>query len=145
MALVPLLASTVYCYVRTPQIGRFYRDLEGLVKEQSIHRAVIFVPGIWAPISEYPFRSLADTDVVYFRLGPDERSGLPKQDPHALYDRYFRGRQAYLFDDGSLRLLERHQPAASAMPTLPTGMLSDVSRLVESSLTRRLRSRDEGR
>src|SRR5262249_9787040 len=76
-------------------MGPYYWALERAVREQSIHRAVIFIQGTEGPPGEYPFRSLQDIDIVYFRLGPDESWKLPPRNPGTVYDQYFRGRQAY--------------------------------------------------
>lgn len=107
-ALVLLGINTVHTYVL---IGRPYRNwgpvyqkLPGLVKRQEIHRAVVFVPGHrGAPIGDYPFKSLEDSDIVYFKLGPAERWRLTNSDWRSVYDQYFRGRRAYMYEGGGLR------------------------------------------
>jgi hypothetical protein len=67
---------------------------------------VIFVPSLHAPVGEYPFKSLDQADVVYFRLGNSKSWGLSNTDWHPVFQRYFRGRQAYLFEKGKLLVLQ---------------------------------------
>jgi hypothetical protein len=107
---VVLASNTVYSYVRFGsdfRSGWFaeYRDLPRQVREQRIHRAVVFVEGIHAPLGEYPFRSLRDADVVYFRLGPSRQWGLNPTTWRTAYDRYFAGRKPYLYRKGRLQAL----------------------------------------
>jgi len=105
-----LSINTIYTYVL---IGRPYRNwgpvyqkLPGLVKKQEIHRAVIFVPRHrGAPIGDYPFENLEDADIVYFKLGPSKIWKLTNSDWRSVYDQYFKGRRAYMYEDGGLKPL----------------------------------------
>ncbi|MFC1717131.1 hypothetical protein ACFL6S_25940 [Candidatus Poribacteria bacterium] len=107
--------NTVYTYVL---IGRPYRNwghvyqkLPRLVKEQEIHRAVVFVPQHrGAPIGDYPFESLEEADIVYFKLGPSKAWKLTNSDWRSVYEKYFKGRRAYMYEGGGLKpLIEDNQ------------------------------------
>jgi hypothetical protein len=110
LLLVVLSANALYSYVRFGTSFRggwfpVYWELPQLVKESQVHHAVIFVPGVLAPIGDYPFRNLEDADIVYFRLGPSEVWRLTNSDWHNIYEEYFKGRRAYLFESGQLQSL----------------------------------------
>jgi hypothetical protein len=105
--LLTLTVNTVYTYV---DIGKPYRNwgdvyqkLPRIVKQQDLHNAVIFVPNTRdAPLSDYPFKSLDEADIIYFRLGPSKQWGLNNSDWRKVYDQYFKGRQAYIYESGKL-------------------------------------------
>jgi len=107
---VLLTANTAYSFTRFPEqfrsTGAFYWQLEHLVNKAAVHNAVIFVPSLHAPVGEYPFKSLEQADVVYFRLGNSKSWGLSNTNWHVVFQRYFRGRQAYLFEKGKLLVLQ---------------------------------------
>ena len=84
-----------------------YQKLPLQVKQQDIHRAVIFLPlRLNAPLGDYPFVPLKKADVVYYRLGPNPAWRLDSSDWRKVYRQYFRGRKAYLYEHGALRPLE---------------------------------------
>jgi hypothetical protein len=67
---------------------------------------VIFVPNHrGAPIGDYPFQSLEDADIVYFKLGPSKIWRLTSSDWRAVYEKYFQGRSAYIYQGGELKIL----------------------------------------
>jgi hypothetical protein len=107
---VLLAANTAYSFTRFPEqfrsTGAFYWRLEQLINKGGVHNAVIFVSGLHAPVGEYPFKRLEQADVVYFRLGNSKSWGLSNTDSHAVFQRYFRGRRAYLFVEGKLLALQ---------------------------------------
>jgi len=111
LLLILLSVNTVYTYVYigTPyrNWGPVYQKLPRLVKQQKIHHAVIFVPRHrGAPIGDYPFQSLEDADIVYFKLGPAEIWRLTNSDWRNVYKQYFKGRSAYMYEGGALKPLE---------------------------------------
>jgi len=111
LLMVLLSVNTVYTYVYigTPyrNWGPVYQKLPRLVKQQKIHHAVIFVPRHrGAPIGDYPFQSLEDADIVYFKLGPAEIWRLTNSDWRNVYKQYFKGRSAYMYEGGALKPLE---------------------------------------
>ena len=78
-----------------------------MVEEQNIHNAVIFVSRHrGAPIGDYPFKSLEEADIIYFKLGPAPRWRLTNSDWKAVYAEYFvnSGREAYLYEPGQNEL-----------------------------------------
>ena len=84
----------------------YYQELPRLVASGEIHDAVVFVPHSRnAPVGEFPFKSLEDADVVYFRLGPLPQWGLNETDWRRPYSRYFADRNAYIFDGQTLEKL----------------------------------------
>jgi hypothetical protein len=103
ICLLLLSVNTVWSYVR---IGKAYQNWSGvyqklppLVKKEDIHKAVIFIPETrGAPIGDYPFQSLEEADIVYFKLGPNPPWGLTNSDWKSVYTEYFTGRDAYLYD-----------------------------------------------
>jgi hypothetical protein len=105
-----LMVNTVYTYVR---VGKEYRDwgpiyqnLPRLVKRQGIHHVVIFIPNQrHAPMGDYPFKSLEEADIIYFKLGPSTTWRLTSSDWRAVYEKYFSGRRPYIYKDGQLTLL----------------------------------------
>ncbi len=109
VCLLLLSVNLVWSYVR---IGRVYQNwssvyqkLPPLVKQSDIHNAVIFIPGTRdAPIGDYPFKSLDEADIVYFKIGPNPRWGLTNSDWKAVYTQYFEGRDAYLYEAGPNKL-----------------------------------------
>lgn len=110
LLLALLTANTVYTYVLIgnpyQNWGPVYQKLPGLVKDQNIHHAVIFVPNHrGAPIGDYPFQSLEDADIVYFKLGPSKIWRLTSSDWRAVYEKYFQGRSAYIYEGGELKPL----------------------------------------
>jgi len=110
LLLVLLTVNTVYTYVLIGKPYRnwapVYQELPRLVKQQKIHNAVIFVPlHRDAPIGDYPFQSLQDADIVYFKLGPSEIWRLTNSDWRSVYEKYFKGRNAYIYENGRLTLL----------------------------------------
>ena len=76
------------------------------MKQQDIHYAVVFVPrGRDAPIGDYPFQNLQEADIVYFKLGPYKAWGLTNSDWRSVYEQYFKGRNAYMYENGGLTSL----------------------------------------
>ena len=105
ICLLLLSVNTVWSYMR---IGRVYQNwsavyqkLPPLVKKFDVHDAVIFVPNTRdAPVGDYPFKSLDEANIVYFKLGPAPRWGLTNSDWQSVYKTYFNGRDAYLYEAG---------------------------------------------
>jgi len=105
-----LIINTVYTYML---IGKSYRkwspvyqQLPRLVKHQGIYHAVVFIPNQrGAPIGDYPFRSLEEADIVYFKLGPCKVWRLTSTDWRNVYETYFMGRSAYMYENGQLNRL----------------------------------------
>ena len=96
-----MFALVKYIRIGVPSI----RQLPPLVKQSDIHNAVIFIPGTRdAPIGDYPFKSLDEADIVYFKIGPSPRWGLTNSDWKAVYRQYFQGRSAYLYEAGPNKL-----------------------------------------
>ncbi|MBD3180929.1 hypothetical protein GF312_01485 [Candidatus Poribacteria bacterium] len=109
--LVLLTANTVYTYVYIgkPYInwGHVYQDLPIMVEEADIHNAVIFIKNHrGAPIGDYPFEPLEKADIVYFKLGPSKVWRLTNSDWKEVYNQYFTGRDAYMYESGKLFPLE---------------------------------------
>jgi hypothetical protein len=107
LLLILLTANTVYTYVLIGgpyrNWGPVYQKLPQLVKQENIHHAVIFVPRRrGAPIGDYPFQSLQDADIVYFKLGPSKIWRLTNSDWYSVYEQYFKGRDAYIYESGQL-------------------------------------------
>lgn len=110
LLLILLSINTVHNYVR---IGKPYRNwsdvyqkLPQLVKQQDIHYAVIFIPHTReAPIGDYPFQDLETADIAYFKLGPDKVWRLTNSNWRDAYEQYFKGRHAYMYENGTLRPL----------------------------------------
>ena len=107
-----LSVNIVWSYVRIGKVYQnwspVYQELPPMVAEQNIHNAVIFVSQHrGAPIGDYPFQSLEDADIVYFKLGPAPRWKLTNSDWENVYAQYFTGRRAYLYvpRENSLTLL----------------------------------------
>lgn len=100
-----LSANVVWSYVRIgiryQNWSKVYQQLPPLVKKSDINHAVIFIPGTReAPIGDYPFKSLDEADIVYFKIGPNPRWGLTNSDWKEVYNHYFQGRDAYLYEAG---------------------------------------------
>lgn len=111
ICLLLLSVNTVWSYVRIGKVyqnwSRVYQKLPPLVEKEDIHNVVIFVPGTRdAPIGDYPFQSLEEADIVYFKLGPAPRWGLTNSDWKEVYTQYFsdNGRKAYLYEPGQNEL-----------------------------------------
>lgn len=105
-----LSINTVYTYVLIGKPysnwGPVYQKLPGMVKDQGIHQAVIFIPHHrGAPVGDYPFQSLEEADIIYFKLGPAERWRLTNSDWRQVYEQYFKGRYAYMYESGVLKPL----------------------------------------
>ena len=97
-----LSVNIVWSYVRIGKVYQnwspVYQKLPPMVAEQNIHNAVIFVSQHrGAPIGDYPFQSLEEADIVYFKLGPAPRWKLTNSDWENVYAQYFEGRSAYLY------------------------------------------------
>ena len=112
VCLLLLSVNTVWSYVRIGERyqnwGPVYQKLPPMVAERNIHNAVIFVSQHrGAPIGDYPFQSLEEADIVYFKLGPEPRWKLTNSDWENVYAQYFTGRSAYLYvpKDNSLTQL----------------------------------------
>jgi len=110
LVLAFLTFNTVHSYVLIGKPyrnwGAVYQKLPRLVKQQEIHRAVIFIPNHrGAPIGDYPFQSLEEADIIYFKLGPSKAWKLTNSDWRNVYDQYFKGRRAYLYQNGQLKPL----------------------------------------
>lgn len=109
ICLLLLSVNLVWSYVRIGKVyqnwSSVYQKLPPLVKQSDIHNAVIFIPGTRdAPIGDYPFKSLDEADIVYFKIGPNPRWGLTNSDWKAVYRQYFEGRDAYLYEAGPNKL-----------------------------------------
>lgn len=111
ICLLLLSVNTVWSYVRIGKVyqnwGHVYQKLPPMVEEQNIHNAVIFVSRHrGAPIGDYPFQSLEEADIIYFKLGPAPRWRLTNSDWKAVYAQYFAnsGREAYLYEPGQNEL-----------------------------------------
>jgi hypothetical protein len=107
LVLVLLSLNTVHSYVLIGKPyqnwGDVYQKLPRLVKQQEIHQAVIFVPNHrGAPIGDYPFQSLEEADIIYFKLGPSKVWKLTNSNWRKVYDQYFTGRRAYRYENGGL-------------------------------------------
>ena len=112
VCLLLLSINIVWSYIRIGERyqnwGPVYQKLPPMVAERDIHNAVIFVSRHrGAPIGDYPFQSLEEADVVYFKLGPAPRWKLTNSDWENVYAQYFTGRSAYLYvpSENSLTLL----------------------------------------
>ena len=108
IAVLLLTVNTVVTYVQlaTPyrNWGTVYQKLPRLVKQQGLKHAVVFIPNHrGAPIGDYPFEPFERANIIYFKLGPAPRWRLNESDPDVVYQQYFRGRSAYLYEDGGLR------------------------------------------
>lgn len=111
ICLLLLSVNTVWSFVRIGKVyqnwGHVYQKLPPMVEEQDIHNAVIFVSRHrGAPIGDYPFKSLQEADIVYFKLGPAPRWRLTNSNWKAVYAEYFAnsGREAYLYEPGQNEL-----------------------------------------
>lgn len=108
---VALTINTVHTYIlqATPlqNWGAVYQKLPRLVKENDIHNAVVFIPHHrGAPLGEYPFKSLEEADVVYFKLGPSKMWKLTNSDWKAVWNKYFKKRKPYIYEGGKLNSLD---------------------------------------
>lgn len=97
--------NTVWNYVRIGKVyenwSRVYQKLPPLVKKENLKNAVVFISGTRdAPIGDYPFDSLEEADIVYFKLGPAPRWRLTNSDWKKVYVQYFDGRDAFMYDAG---------------------------------------------
>jgi hypothetical protein len=111
MIVLLLLVNTVYSNVTFARALRkwdpYYQKLPAIVAKAGVHRAVIFVPDSRnAPIGDYPFVPLDRADIVYFRTGPLPAWGLNTGDWRLAYEKYFKGRSAYIFDGTDLMKLD---------------------------------------
>lgn len=105
--LLVLTVNTIYTYI---YIGKPYRNwgdvyqkLPRLVKKEGLHNAVIFIPHVRdAPLGDYPFKSIEEADIIYFRLGPNKVWGLNNSDWKTIYNKYFVGKKAYIYEGGKL-------------------------------------------
>ncbi|MDE0481475.1 MAG: hypothetical protein OXI67_02735 [Candidatus Poribacteria bacterium] len=111
ICLLLLSVNTVWSYVRIGKVyqnwGHVYQKLPPMVEEQNIHDTVIFVSRHrGAPIGDYPFQSLEEADIIYFKLGPAPRWRLTNSDWKEVYAQYFSGsgREAYLYEPGQNEL-----------------------------------------
>ncbi|MDE0634391.1 MAG: hypothetical protein OXI43_00875 [Candidatus Poribacteria bacterium] len=111
VCLLLLSVNTVWSFVRIGKVyqnwGHVYQKLPPMVAEENIHNAVIFVSRHrGAPIGDYPFKSLEEADIIYFKLGPAPRWRLTNSDWKAVYAEYFAnsGREAYLYEPGQNEL-----------------------------------------
>lgn len=105
--LLALTVNTVYTYVYIADPYRnwsdVYQKLPRLVKKEGLHNAVIFIPySRDAPMGDYPFKSIDEADVVYFKLGPNKVWGLNNSDWKKVYSQYFVGKKPYIYDGGKL-------------------------------------------
>ena len=111
VCLLLLSVNTVWSYVRIGERYQnwspVYQKLPPMVAERDIHNAVIFVSQHrGAPIGDYPFQSLEEADIVYFKLGPAPRWKLTNSDWENVYAQYFTGRRAYLYVPGENSLTQ---------------------------------------
>ena len=105
ICLLLLSVNTVWSYVWIGKVyqnwSAVYQKLPPLVKKFDVHYAVIFVPNTRdAPVGDYPFQSLEEANIVYFKLGPAPRWGLTNSDWQSVYKTYFNKRDAYLYEAG---------------------------------------------
>ena len=103
-----LSVNTVWSYIRIGRVYQhwgsipYYQKLPDRVAEFDIFDAVIFITGTRdAPIGDYPYQSLEEADIVYFKLGPAPRWGLTFSDWQSVYKEYFEGRDAYIYEPGT--------------------------------------------
>ena len=106
-----LSVNIVWSYVRIGERYQnwspVYQKLPPMVAERDIHNAVIFVSQHrGAPIGDYPFESLKEADIVYFKIGPAPRWKLTNSDWENVYAEYFTGRSAYLYESRENRLTQ---------------------------------------
>lgn len=106
-----LLANTIHSQVAAVAWLRhrdpYYQWLPRQVAEAQLHNSVVFIPNSRnAPLGAYPFEPLDRADVVYFRTGPLPQWGLTASDWRPVYEKYFRGRSAYVYEDLTLRKLD---------------------------------------
>ncbi len=93
-----------------------YQQLPRMVKAMGLHHVVIFLPDTReSPIGDYPFRNLTEADIVYFRLGLIPEWGLTNYKLQSVREQYFRGREAYIYDEGSNRLRRIMETGTSEM------------------------------
>ena len=105
ICLLLLTVNTVWSYVRIGKRyqnwGHVYQKLPAMVDAEKVDNVVIFVARHrGAPIGDYPFQSLQEADIVYFKIGPAPRWNLTNSDWQNVYDEYFVGRSAYLYEPG---------------------------------------------
>lgn len=106
-----LMANTVHTYISFAEPFRnwsdVYQKLPKLVRERKLQNAVIFIPHTRdAPLGDYPFKPLDEADIVYFKLGPSKVWRLMSSDWKEVYQRYFRGRRAFIYEGRELRELD---------------------------------------
>ncbi|MGB9595261.1 MAG: hypothetical protein ACPL7B_03170 [Candidatus Poribacteria bacterium] len=108
--LLILTINTVYTYIYIAKPYQnwsdVYQKLPRIVKHQGLNNAVIFIPYTRdAPLGDYPFKNLQEADIVYFRLGPNKPWGLNNSDWHKVYEQYFKGKNAFIYESGKLNQL----------------------------------------
>ncbi len=97
-----LSVNLVWSYIRIGKVYQnwspVYQRLPPMVEARDIHNAVIFISQHrGAPIGDYPFQSLEEADIVYFKLGPAPGWKLTNSDWEKVYAQYFVGRNAFLY------------------------------------------------
>jgi hypothetical protein len=97
-----------YCLRISPSLQpRGLAEMEQALSQVHSERAVVFYAGVLdAPLGDYPFTSLEEARIVTYRLTKDRMWGLQGDNPEDLYQRYFQGRDAFLFRDGKLVKLD---------------------------------------
>ena len=80
-----------------------FKTIPKLARELNLNHAVIFIKNLpKAPIGEYPFVSIENANIIYYRLGPAPRWGLMEDENwQDVYRQWFQGREAYLFNPGN--------------------------------------------
>jgi len=80
-----------------------FKTIPKLARELHLNHAVIFIKNLpKAPIGDYPFVSIKDANIIYYRLGPAPRWGLMEDENwQDVYRQWFQGREAYLFIPGN--------------------------------------------
>lgn len=109
-----LIINTVHTYIlqATPlqNWGAVYWKPPRLVEENDIHNAVVFIPHHrGAPLGGYPFKSLDEADVVYFKLGPSEMWKLTNSNWKTVWNKYFTKRMPYIYEGGKLTPLKTNK------------------------------------
>jgi len=102
-----LFVGTIYANTDSARQFRnwspYFQVLPRLVAETKLHNAVVFIPKSRdAPVGEYPFVPFSSANVVYFRTGPLAQWRLNTPDWRSAYNKYFKGRSAYVFDSKTL-------------------------------------------
>ena len=107
---VLLLFNTFWSYYRVFQVMKNWewltnRYLEDSLREES-KKLVVFLPhSRKAPLGDYPFKPLAEAQVVFYRLGPSPQWRLSEDDITTVRRRFFSDRDAYLYQEFPRKLI----------------------------------------